>query len=112
MEDKLFYDEMYHQPNYGVNFSLKFTVALDIIRHAALISAKEDGEDTSGRQKLLLLPAKDVAVRALDIAEALVDGGISRGWIAELKVSAEERAKYAGEYKRQQLNAEITYNKE
>lgn len=106
-ESKFFQNDMDYNPSYGVNFHIKFTVALDIIRHAALVSAKENGEDSSGRQKLMLLPAKDVATRALDIAGILVDGAVERGWVGEITVTPEQKNIYIGKMRRLQYTGEL-----
>lgn len=56
-------------------------IALDIIRHCALVAAKADGEDSTGRQRLLELNAKEVADKACDMADAMVVNFEERGWL-------------------------------
>ncbi len=110
-DSKFFTNELIHNLRYEVNFHLKFEVALDIIRHAALVSAKENGEDSSGRQQLMLLTAEQVAVRAADIAEHLVNNAVSRGWVKESTVTNETKARLTGKLRRLGYESEID-NKE
>lgn len=85
---------------WGVAYDLRMNIALDIVKHCALVVGQEDGEDTAGRAKMRLLPAKETATRALDIADALVNGGLERGWIFDRTVSDEEAAFHTGRLNR------------
>lgn len=60
---------------------LRGKLACDIVRHCALVAAKADGEDSTGRQRLLELNAKEVADKACDMADAMVNNFEERGWL-------------------------------
>lgn len=80
----------------GVVVDLRAKIACEIVRHCALVTGFPDGEDTAGRQKLGLLPARDVALRAVDIADALVEAFESRQWIRKPVMTLEEDWAEAG----------------
>lgn len=58
-----------------------FHIANELLGHIAIAMGEPDGEDSSGRQKFALMAPADVATRALDIAEELVEQGAERGHI-------------------------------
>ena len=93
---ELLYDDRERQGHFGQIEDMRFYVAMDVIRHCALVSAKESGEDKAGRQALRLLEPKEVAHRALDIATELVDEAQRRDLLRKSTVTMEERAAYAG----------------
>lgn len=80
----------------GHVLSLRAKVALDIVRHAALVVGYPDGEDHAGRAKLGLMPSAAVAARANGIAAAIVDEWELLGWIREPAITPEEDAKLQG----------------
>jgi hypothetical protein len=55
--------------------------AMAILERWAMVSAREDGEDSSGRQKLRLLPVEEVVNRACDIAETAYGVFRARDWM-------------------------------
>jgi hypothetical protein len=57
---------------------------MKILDHFALISAQDDGEDSSGRQKLKLLAPAEIARRACDLAAAFYAEVGTRGWLLQL----------------------------
>jgi hypothetical protein len=89
-------DEWTTDNAYNIAHDMRWAVATDIIRHAALVAGRDDGEDSAGRAKLGLMPAHEVAARALDIADAMVSGAEERGWFRPATVTNEQRARYAG----------------
>ena len=91
-----FENEWVRQDTYGFVADYRLSVATDIIRHCALISAEINGEDSSGRQAVRLLTAKEVAVRAVEIADELVSLADEKGWMRKPEVTTEERTQYHG----------------
>lgn len=65
----------------GYGLSIRGSVAMDIIKHCALVTGHGDGEDSAGRSKIALMPSGDVAKRANEIADALVTDWEERGWV-------------------------------
>lgn len=53
--------------------------ALKVLGHFALVSAREDGEDSAGRQKLATLTPAELATKAFDIADAAFNEIEARG---------------------------------
>jgi hypothetical protein len=84
----------------GYNLSLRARVALDIIKHCAMVVAVNDGEDSAGRSRLRLSAPSETAQRANDIADALVAGWEAQGWIRKVDVTPEEAAIEAGRLER------------
>lgn len=68
----------------GYGLSLRGAVAMDIIKHCALVTGQDDGEDSAGRSRIKLMAAADVAKRANDIADILVSDWEQRGWVEVL----------------------------
>ena len=58
----------------------KACLAIELMKHLAIILAEPDGEDSAGRQKLKMMPAETVAARACNIAEAAFRNFEARGW--------------------------------
>ena len=69
---------------------LKANVALEIIKHCALVTGLPDGEDSAGRSKTTNMAARETAVRACDIADSLVREFEARQWLAEPEPVVEE----------------------
>lgn len=67
------------------NFAIssKAQAALDLAKHASMLMAEFDGEDSSGRQKMELMHPAEVAVRACNIADSLFKEFEFRGWLIE-----------------------------
>ena len=61
--------------------NLKARVAMDMAQRFGLISVKPDGEDSTGREKMLLLTPSEVVDRAVSIADQLVNEINKRGWM-------------------------------
>ena len=59
-------------------------LAMKILDHFSLISAKESGEDSAGRQKLKLMAPSEVAARACDLADAFFGEIERRGWLLKM----------------------------
>jgi hypothetical protein len=56
-------------------------LAWNLLVRWGMVSAKEDGEDTAGRQKLVLTPPADTVTRAFDIAEQFMSECQKRNYI-------------------------------
>ena len=65
----------------GFVFNLQAKIAEDLLRHLAIATAVEDGEDSAGRQKFRLMTPEEVSTRAFAIAEKTVAIAIARGHI-------------------------------
>ncbi len=64
-------------------------LAIEIAKHLALVVGKDDGEDSAGRQKIAIMPADEVALRACDIAEKMYAEFDARGWLLDLPAPRE-----------------------
>ena len=62
---------------------LRASIALDLVKAHSLVAGEVDGEDSAGRQKARRLTPAEVANAAIETADALVQGFIERGWLAE-----------------------------
>lgn len=71
---------------------LRARIALDIARHCSMVAAVEDGEDTTGRQKMRLLTPSEVANRAVDIANFMYERFETLEWLAEAPIMPDEAA--------------------
>lgn len=58
--------------------------ALELIRTNGILMGAEDGEDTAGRAKLCPMPAKELAKRAVDVAQAVFQELRDRGLMLEV----------------------------
>lgn len=76
--------------NNGYITSLRAQIAVEIVKHCALVSGYPDGEDTAGRAKVGLMPAHAVAARANAVANALVEEWENKGWIRPTTMTPEE----------------------
>jgi len=70
----------------GARTDIRLRMAQEIVKHCALVSAVEDGEDSAGRQRVRLLPPEAVAERAMGIAERLVEIAEQRGYISATEI--------------------------
>ena len=93
---KMIENEWMHVPKYGFIADYRWNLATDIIHHCALVTAQIDGEDSAGRQAIKLMSPADVAARAMDIADNMVNMAHERGWFLPPTVTDHERAQYAG----------------
>lgn len=100
------------QTHLGYVKSLEATIALDIVKHCALVTAQPDGEDSVGRSKLAVMPAADVATRACDIAEAMVGCWTSRGWLKPTTMTPDQDWTEAGHLQRRKRDAEFSRQRE
>ena len=66
------------------------TVATELVSHLAIVAAMPDGEDSAGRQQLRLMSPKEVARRAVDIAEELWSIGVETGGIEKAEEEKSE----------------------
>jgi len=81
----------------GVNKSLRFQLMCDLLRAHPLVAGDDDGEDSTGRQKIRLQKAGEVVNRAADIADLAVQIGESNGWLKAVTISPEDVRKRIGE---------------
>lgn len=65
----------------GYGLSLRGYIALEIIKHCALVTGVVNGEDSAGRSRIEVMAPNDVADRANLIADALVHGWEDAGWV-------------------------------
>lgn len=65
-------------------------IALKLIENWGLVACTDDGEDSSGRKKNRLLPPVEVAERACDIAEALMQQWRLREWLLDVPAPTNE----------------------
>jgi hypothetical protein len=73
-----------HQPDAKAAFAMH-------LMEKALIAAADNGEDSAGRAKLRAMTAKEVAVKACDIAEAAFEEFHERGWMVLIPPPTEEQ---------------------
>ena len=69
-------------------------LAVDLLRHLAIVAGDVDGEDSSGRSKLRLLEPKEVAARAVAIAEAAWAAFEDKGWVLPLPAPKPQELKH------------------
>lgn len=100
---ELFENEWTTVQRYDAVFDYRWQVAMHIVGHCAMVAARARGEDSAGRQALKLLDPKEVAERALSIADGLIAGAIERGWVKGSTVTDEQRMQYAGLLKNLEL---------
>jgi len=81
----------------GVNKSLRFQLMCDLLRAHPLVAADDDGEDSTGRQKIRLQEVKEVVDRAADLADMTVTLGEERGWLRAVTISPEDVRRRIGE---------------
>jgi len=55
--------------------------ARKFIEHFALVTAMPDGEDSSGRAKMGLMPVEQVVKRGCDLAACMMEEFAKRGWL-------------------------------
>lgn len=80
----------------GYVLSLRAQIALEIVKHCALVAGYPDGNDKAGRSKIELMPSPAVASRANGIASAIVDEWEQLGWIRVNELSREDEAREMG----------------
>lgn len=81
----------------GVNKSLRFQLMVELLRAHPLIAADDDGEDSTGRQKIRLQAVEEIVSRAADIADMAVTVGEENGWLRAVTISPEEVRRKVGE---------------
>ena len=74
----------------GVNKSLRFQLMCDLLRAHPLIAADDDGEDSTGRQKMRLQKTGEIVNRAAEIADLAVTVAIENGWLRAVTITPEE----------------------
>lgn len=61
----------------------KAKLAMDLVERWGMVAAKEDGEDSAGRQKLRLSSPAELVDRAIDVADLLIERFRIHGWMTE-----------------------------
>lgn len=92
----------------GYKLGLRAAIALDVVKHCALVVGVVDGEDSAGRQKIALMAPLDVADRAANIAESLVDIFQSRGWIQDVEMTPDDEVLEQARLNRLRYDREYT----
>lgn len=62
----------------------KAQLAIDLLKHLAIVAGDVDGEDTAGRSKLRLLKPQEVAERAVAIAAEAWIAFEAEGWVLDV----------------------------
>ena len=62
----------------------KAELAIELMGRIGMATGIEDGEDSTGRSKIKLLPSADVVKRAIEIADMAIDEMDKRGWYLEI----------------------------
>jgi hypothetical protein len=73
-----------------VSLDIRARMALDIAKHCSMMTAAEDGEDSTGRQKIRLLTPSEIATRAVDIASLMYDRFCELDWLADNPLLGED----------------------
>lgn len=71
-----------HRPLVGLNSRAAF--ALNVIERFALIAARAEGEDSTGKQKLENLTPNEIVQHSCDVADAAFNEFEKRGWSTKL----------------------------
>jgi hypothetical protein len=77
------------------HFGPEADMASKLVTHWGMVSARPDGEDSSGRAKLDLMSPEDVVRRACDTTALFFEEVRKRGWIFP-SISQEDYKKYLG----------------
>jgi hypothetical protein len=64
------------------NAEAQFAMAL--VERFGLVAGAPDGEDSTGRQKLQVLPVAEVVARAFDLSRATFDAAREAGWMVQV----------------------------
>lgn len=82
--------------NKGIVASFRAQMAIEIVKHCALVTGYDSGEDSTGRSKISLMDAEDVAKRAVDIADELVTLFEKKEWIRATTMTRDDDWREAG----------------
>lgn len=74
----------------GVNKSLRFQLMCDLLRAHPLVAGDDDGEDSTGRQKIRLQKTGEIVNRAAEIADLAVTVAAENGWLKPVTISPED----------------------
>lgn len=85
-------DELNNSMNHGIAVEFRAEIALGLIRHFGAIAAKFEGEDSAGRNKMILLSPSDLVERCFSISEIFIAEAERRGYVRTPSVTDEQRA--------------------
>ena len=77
----------------SVALNLEADLAFHLMKQLSIIAAKEDGEDSAGRQRIRLLSPEEVAERSCAIAAAAVRKFEENGWMKEVPAPKPQKSK-------------------
>ena len=80
----------------GFAMDVRARLAWELLRAHSVICAVDGGEDTAGRQRLAMMPADEVAKRALAIAESFVTECEARNYLCVPTMDMDQAAAEAG----------------
>lgn len=89
----------------GCTMELRASLAWELLRTNGILMARPNGEDSTGRQALEVMPAKELADRALEIAEAFVTACEERNYLAVVTMTQEQAAAEVGRLQKIRDNA-------
>ena len=101
----LYYPNELKNVDSGAALELRAQLAWELLRTNGILMARPNGEDSTGRQALEVMPAKDLADRALEIAEAFVTACEERNYLAVVTMTQEQAAAEIGRLQRIRENA-------
>ncbi len=101
----LYYQNELKNVENGAALELRAQLAWELLRTNGILMARPAGEDSTGRQALEVMPAKELADRALSIAEAFVAACEERNYLAVVTMTQEQAAAEAGRLQKIRDNA-------
>lgn len=101
----LYYPNEMKNVDNGVAMELRAQLAWELLRTNGVLMAKPDGEDSSGRQALAPMPPKELAERALAIAEAFVSVCEDRNYLTVPVMTIDQAAAESGRLQKIRDNA-------
>lgn len=72
--------------------------AMEMIERWGIVAAKDNGEDSSGRQKLTKLPIPELVQEACDTSQQAFEEFRKRGWMTAVPTPEEAKAKFFSEH--------------
>jgi len=80
----------------GAALDLRARMAWELLRSHSVVCANVAGEDSAGRQQLAVMPPREVAQRALAIAEAFIEECEARNYLCAITMSMDQAAAESG----------------
>lgn len=88
----------------GMVLECRAEIALHLIQHFGSIAGKIEGEDSSGRAKLLLQEPQELVDRCFLIAELFVQQAEEKGLLKTPSITDEDKAIHSGKIERIKMN--------